>query len=357
MTHSPRPRRHPKGIRPHGSGWETYVRVNGEWRSEWWTADTPETTMQTWLAAQRQDRRLRSNTKTLRGMMPAYLEAVSAMPSFRDRKRDMDLWLAEFGDRSPHAISRLDVQAVLQRWELAGVAASTIRHRRSALSNFYATALPDAPNPARSAKAPAAPRPEPRGLPYALLETILEKMPNTGRGAKGGKRPNGSKTLARLRVLLWTGLPHAQIARIEPHHLDLDAGTVWVEPRRKGKGAAGRTLPLLPQAVEAFREFIRLGCFGAFSVSSVRQSFRRACKHVQRDLRRQGQIVDLSRTRVYDIRHSFLTQLAIASKDERAVQEMALHSDARMTKRYTEASVNPRLIAAVAAMARATRKI
>jgi hypothetical protein len=25
------PHRHAKGIRRHGSGWETYIRVNGEW--------------------------------------------------------------------------------------------------------------------------------------------------------------------------------------------------------------------------------------------------------------------------------------------------------------------------------------
>ncbi len=210
--------------------------------------------MQTWLAAQRQDRRPRSNSKTLRSMMPAYLGAVAAMPSYRDRKRDTGLWIAEFGDRSPYAVTRADVQRVLARWEVAGVAASTIRHRRSALSHFYDMATPDVENPARAAKAPAQYRGAPRAIPPELLEAIIAKMPDVGRGAKGKRRPAGSQAKARIRVMWWTGIPPKQMMLLKPEHVNLDAGQVWTQPRRKGKGTAGAMLPLLPDAIEAFRE-------------------------------------------------------------------------------------------------------
>jgi len=42
----------------------------------------------------------------------------------------------------------------------------------------------------------------------------------------------------------------------------------------------------------------------------------------------------------------------LASKDERAVQLAAQHRDIRTTRRYTEASVEPRIAAAFAAMSR-----
>jgi integrase len=47
--------------------------------------------------------------------------------------------------------------------------------------------------------------------------------------------------------------------------------------------------------------------------------------------------------RPYDLRHSFLTEAYRVSRDIRATQELALHTDVRMTRRYTLGAVDERL--------------
>ena len=45
------------------------------------------------------------------------------------------------------------------------------------------------------------------------------------------------------------------------------------------------------------------------------------------------------RLRPYDLRHSFLTEVFRRSKNIRAVQELAMHADARMSERYMVGAV------------------
>jgi integrase len=157
----------------------------------------------------------------------------------------------------------------------------------------------------------------------------------------------------------WTGWPQAQIAGLEPTDIRWD-DAVRVKPRRKGRGAASIWLPLLPQAWNALREFKRLGCWGAFSTSSARTSFRLAARKARRVVaaaraaqdgparaegrRLRRELLDIT---PYQLRHSFLTLVAAFTQDDRAVQTLAQHADIRTTHRYTGATVDPRALAAV----------
>ena len=86
------------------------------------------------------------------------------------------------------------------------------------------------------------------------------------------------------------------------------------------------------------KEFIRLDCWGKFSNPSVRKSVLAAIKKA-----------GVKPFRVYDLRHTFLSNLAKASKDEVAVMEIAQHSAIKTTRRYTRGSISGRAVAAVAA--------
>jgi hypothetical protein len=77
-----------------------------------------------------------------------------------------------------------------------------VKHHRTALFALF-TALDgkDAPNPLRDVKPLRTDDPEPRAIPYAIIDAILDAMPNCGRADRGKKRGEDSKTKARLKVM------------------------------------------------------------------------------------------------------------------------------------------------------------
>ncbi len=158
-----------------------------------------------------------------------------------------------------------------------------------------------------------------------------------------------SKTRTRLRVILWTGWPHKTLARVQPEHLQLARQTAYVTPRRKGKGTKGRWLPLLPSAVAALKQFHQDDCYGPFSHSSMHKAFRLALAKL--NAHRKALNLPALKVRPYDFRHSFGTMVAERQTDDRALQELMLHSRAEQSRRYTERATAKRVMDAIAAVA------
>lgn len=77
--------------------------------------------------------------------------------------------------------------------------------------------------------------------------------------------------------------------------VDFDNASMLVRRRKKGRGARPRRLPLLPQAVSAFRALDEGGAWGAFSGGSLRKTFLLATEKV----RRQG--IAIPPIRPYDL--------------------------------------------------------
>lgn len=144
--------------------------------------------------------------------------------------------------------------------------------------------------------------------------------------------------------MAYTGLSHSQLTRVQPADLNLDLGTLYLRPRHKGqrsKTGKGQTVPLLPEAVKAFRHFAALECWGKFSRHSMRKTFLRACAKLSLP----------TTLRVYDIRHGFGSQVYEASGDLHATGLFLGHRDSRTTRRYTMAAVDQRLQEAIKKMA------
>src|SRR5689334_10431291 len=113
-----------KGIRRHGAGWQTEVRVTGQPRSvAQWPIDTPEAVMQDWRKREKATLRLKAPRAT-KGTFAAdakiYLAMVKTMPSFKSRRRDILLWVAAFGARSRASITKADIRLQRDRWHLEG---------------------------------------------------------------------------------------------------------------------------------------------------------------------------------------------------------------------------------------------
>ncbi len=338
-----------KGIRPLPSGHlRAYLRCHGTYRSKVFPETTALETIQAW----RMRERLRILEQHPRAPRPAdestvaldaqtYLAAVAAMPTISDRMRDIGYWIQRFGDRPRPTITAAEIRAALAEWRSLGAAAATCNHRRTALMHFFSVLDGKAaPNPVRDVPKLPEPDPAPRDLPPGVVRAILAAC------APG-------RTQIRLRVMATTGLPPASLRRLKPGHLDLAHRRVWIEGRRKGAGTKGRWLPLTHAAIAAFNVFVRRDCFGDFSRGTMRRLFREACQAVMARARaKRKPIPDLSRARPYDLRHSLLTRAYAVTGDIRAVQELAGHSDPRMTARYAQGAVSGRALAAVKALNR-----
>ncbi len=275
-----------------------------------------------------------------------YLLAVGSMPTFSERRRHIELWVAEFGQRRRDTITTPEIDEVLSRWLNEGLAASTVKHRRTALLHlWHRLDGKDAATPVRRSLVPAEPEPEPRGLPYPLVQRLLDVMPDQGQGVKGQTRDVASKTKARLTLMAYTGLPPRTIMRLRPGDVRWDAGAVFIQGRRKGKGTKGQTIPLTSAGLEALRRFDELHCWGPFSTSSVWMSFQRACAKL-----------DLKGLRPYDLRHSFGTAVYAATGDLRATQQLLGHASRTTTDRYTLAAVPGRLKVAVGQVEKLQRR-
>jgi integrase len=263
-----------------------------------------------------------------------------------------------------------------------GYGANTVKHRRTALMHLWHTLDgKEEKNPIRNVPPPRPPDDDPRGLPYDIVTAILDALPErryaqklTGddvtriqaalkrRGAnmssiaeefgvsetmirkiRDGRHVDRSeswaKTRTRCRAIAWTGIPPAQLMRINPKRdIDWKANTVIVQGRRKGGGTKTRLVKLIPEAVEAFRDMERADAWGSFSTSSVRKSFLIAAAKVE------GTLAGI---RPYDLRHSFLTGVYAATGDIHITAAAGDHADIRQSRRYTLAAVDPKMADAV----------
>src|SRR5690606_6765763 len=216
-------------------------------------------------------------------------------------------------------------------------AGSTLNHRRTALMHLYRVLDgKGAPNPV--ADVPKYPEHE-----HAAL---VHRPEDIARALTLVADPKSHRILS---VLAWTGWPYATICRLQPADLSrLDEGVARVTPRRKGRGASGRWLPLLPQAVAALK---------ALRIPDDLEVGRRGEKEKRRGVHRKPlhahwtarcTSAGITPCRPYDLRHAFGTWIAQRTNDSRAVSELMMHTNEKQTRRYTEAAGIVRATAAIA---------
>ena len=271
------------------------------------------------------------------------------------------------GTRPRMLITRADVLAQRKRWLEAGHAINSCNKRLSALRVLYHTldatidgAIPS--SPADGVTYLKEPKPEPRAIPVEIVRLIIDSLPDLGRAERGQDRPTVSHTKLRLKVFAWTGAAPATIARVSRRHLDLARGQIYLTARRKGAGAAGAWQPLMPEAVEALRDWLAAGLIGTKgSASSMGKTWRVGIKlatekarQIAADTGDRSWLEALEalppNCRPYDLRHSFGDELYRRTGDLAAVGEALQHASLDTTKRYTVSAVSDRLADAIAKM-------
>lgn len=345
-----------KGVRDIGTSLQAFVKVHGRFYSETFPHGTAYRVLQDWRETKRVAVRtgisiplVEDDAPTLADDATTYLQLKASMPSFADRAYQIHWWRRRLGRFPRSAITALMIRAQLETLIADGRSAGTANRYRTALMDLWTTLDgKSARNPVRDVPKYPEGEGEIRALSHALIYRILAMLHRHTRRpqeAKGrGQRYHSPKTLIRLRVMAWTGWPQTQIEQIKPEHLQLKKARAYVTPRRKGKGAAGRWLPLLPPAVTALTLFDAENCYGTFDAKAMNHAFKRALAaynaHRARFKRRP---IDAT---PYDLRHSFGVLVAALYKDDAIVQHLMCHSSVEQTQRYIRAAKAYRLDAA-----------
>lgn len=320
-----------KGIRRRRGSWEVYVNVHRRRYTKTFALATPVQEMKAWREDQIEKfGGERTTSGSFGADIETYLGRVAAMPTYGQRAAHLDLWARELGrDRPRRTITAEEIDIVLQGW-LETLAPGTVRKRRTALQSFFAklngkkSAIV---NPVKASDNPVAPKAEARGIDYFRIADAIAAMP-THVAAKPGQVGRLCLAPIRVRVLAYTGIPPGVLQQIQPADLHLTDGTVRVVPRHKGAGVEARTLPLMAEALDAFKAFHAAHAYGRFSISALNRSFKRGCVAAG---------LDPTHLRLYDLRHSFLTALYLVTRDLATVGRLGLHAEgSKVTARYAK---------------------
>jgi integrase len=141
--------------------------------------------------------------------------------------------------------------------------------------------------------------------------------------------------------MLWTGMRPVELRRAKPEDIDLKGKTALV---RTAKGGKTRTVPLTPQAIQSWREFEDMDCWGRIPLAAPMSKFVKRW-------------TGLANLRVYDMRHSYGTALAVRQTRLDVIAELLGHSTLELTKRYTLAAVTPDAARATLKLAQKPKKL
>jgi integrase len=279
--------------------------------------------LRTWRDDRKAEMR-RADIRPVRGTLAGDAERYLAIMRQRlkhpeHREKETKSWFPRFGDRRRDSIEKEEIRQQVLDWEVEGLAASTIKHRLSALSQLYETLDGNGTyNPTRGLKRPKEPTPTPDGRSPATIQKVLAALE-----ARVKKWNRGWKTLARVKVIALTGMRHSQVMRLTRDDIVLEHQTPHVVVVDPGKDGAPHVKPLTPEGVEAFELFVAKGAFGEFSQSSVYKSWKLACEDA-----------GVAFFNPYKLRHSYATALRAEGMDLADVQLLLGHKSSKTTARY-----------------------
>lgn len=275
--------------------------------------------------------RFRATDDTFEKDVQRYLLTISSHGHRVNSQGYLSHWNKIFKDKNRNEITDIDVQTAFARIQQAN---STKTHIRRALIQFYETLNGKSGyNPGRALKKPPKDEDKVRDIPWRDIERMFQALPP-------------SRARARLKLMAYIGLPPKQIEALTPSDLRLERKELVVHPRRKGAGAAGRTMPLSPMGVAALKEFVEQDAFGTFQHRQLVETFWSGA--------RKAKVTLPADARPYDLRHSFLTELARGGADIQDIAHLGMHATLEQAARYTKGAASARATKMISTVPRFT---
>jgi integrase/recombinase XerD len=261
-----------------------------------------------------------------RGLAPLTLESyASDLQNFRE-------FLQQQGRTSWEEVSLADLQTYLAELEKRGLAATSRARRLSALRQFFRFLQQEdklAANPVELLDSPRLPMKLPKVLGEKEVEALLAAADTT--------TPLGLRDAALLEVLYATGLRVSELVGLTLKQLDLRRGVV----RPLGKGQKERLVPMVSQAVEKLRLYLKEGrpqllkereSPYVFLNSKGGHLTRQGFWKILRGYALKANVQHLS---PHVLRHSFATHLLSRGANLRVLQLLLGHADLATTQIYT----------------------
>lgn len=247
-------------------------------------------------------------------------------------RRDLSRFAAHCGDIPLAGVTRTQVQDWLVDGHAAGLKATTLARRLSALSSMFDAAVQAGlcrANVAAGVRPPKRPKRLPGTMPAEQTAALLKE---TGRTSE-------ARNLALLAVMYGCGLRVSEVTGLNLNDVDLRA----MELRVLGKGRKMRIVPLPETAARLLQQYIaeRGRLPGEEQAVFLNRSGKRlTTRSVQRMLKQRALLAgaDMSVT-PHRLRHSFATHLLAGGVDLRAIQELLGHASLATTERYTHLDI------------------
>jgi integrase/recombinase XerD len=227
------------------------------------------------------------------------------------------------------AASRDSLATLGQKW--AGLAASTVARRSSALRRFFRFLVDDglrADDPSAALPQPKLQRPLPRVLSEADVESMFQAA---GDKAASGE-PLALRNMALLELLYGSGLRASEVISLP--RAAVRPGQPFLILR--GKGAKERLVPISSRAESAVKAWL-----DNVPASSA-WLFPGGKKHISRVrlfqlVREMAADAGIPRDRIspHVLRHAFATHLLSGGADLRVLQALLGHADIATTQIYT----------------------
>jgi site-specific recombinase XerD len=266
-----------------------------------------------------------SPIKTADDLAAAFLASYG--PATREAyARDLRSWASFLARVGVDALAarRVHVDAYVREAEDAGVAASTLSRRLTAMSGFYAYGVDEgliARSPVTRVRRPRVSDASPRlGLDRAEIASLL-----------AAAEASGPRDHALACLLALNGLRVSEALGCDVGDLGAERGHRTLALRRKG--GKRQTAALAPRTAAAVDALVAGRATGPiFATRSGRRLDRHAAHKMVRRLARTAGITKT--VSAHSCRHGFVTTALDAGVSLRDVQDAAGHADPRTTRRY-----------------------
>jgi len=264
----------------------------------------------------------------LRELADVRLASAHTVAAYR---RDLNLFAGHCSNTPLTSITRTQIQDWLVNGHAAGLAASTLARRLSAVSSFFDMAVQAGwcnANVAAGVRAPKQAKRLPRTLPPEQTAMLMQSTAHR----------HDNRNLALLAIMYGCGLRISEVVGLNLDAIDLSQS----ELRVLGKGRKERVVPLPRGAVSYLQTWLdeRVASAQEQAVFLNQRGTRLSARSVQRMLKERALETgaDISVT-PHRLRHSFATHLLAGGVDLRAIQELLGHASLATTERYTHLDI------------------